>query len=60
MATIDTLWNNLIDKLLTDAIKLTEEQVLRLQLSGKDIENGKLISQKQLYKGDRQFINQLL
>jgi len=67
MATVDTLRNNLIDKLFTisnkeyllalnqlvessavhnGAVKLTGEQILMLQLSDKDIETGKLISQR--------------
>jgi len=71
MATVDTLRNNLIDKLLTisnkdylqalnqlvenssvehNAVKLTEEQILMLQLSDKDIEAGRLISQEELDK----------
>jgi len=35
-----------------NAVKLTEEQILMLQLSDKDIEAGKLISQEQLDKDD--------
>ena len=46
MATVDTLRNKLIDKL--PEVKLTEEQILILQFSDKDIETGKLISQEQL------------
>lgn len=38
-----------------DIVKLTEEQILMLQLSDKDIKNGKLISQSQLDKADLQF-----
>jgi hypothetical protein len=73
MATVDTLRNNLIDKLLTisnkeyllalnklvesssinnNTVNLSEEQVLMLQLSDRDIEAGKLISQEQLDKND--------
>ena len=78
MATVDTLRNNLIDKLLTisnkeyllalnklvessavdnAAVKLTEEQVLMLQLSDKDIESGKLISQEELDKNDLEWLH---
>jgi hypothetical protein len=77
MATIDTLRNNLIDKLLTisnkeyllalnqlvensavdnKAVKLTEEQILMLQLSDLDIETGRLISQEQLDKNDLEWL----
>jgi len=69
MATVDTLRNNLIDKLLTisnkeyllalnrliesstidsEAVKLTEEQILIWQTSDKDIDAGKIITQEQL------------
>ncbi len=77
MATVDTLRNSLIDKLLSisnkeyllalnqlvessavdnDAVKLTEEQILMLHLSDKDIETGKLISQDQLDKNDLEWL----
>ena len=77
MATVDTLRNNLIDKLLTisnkdyllalnrlvesssvedEAVKLTEEQVLMLKLSDKDIEVGRVISQEQLDKNDLEWL----
>ena len=77
MATVDTLRNNLIDKLLTisnkdyllalnrlvesssvedEAVKLTEEQVLMLKLSDKDIEAGRIISQEQLDKNDLRWL----
>jgi hypothetical protein len=77
MATVDTLRNNLIDKLFTISnkeyllalnqliessavdnrtVKLSEEQVLMLQLSDKDIETGKLISQEQLDKNDLEWL----
>ncbi|MBS1532826.1 MAG: hypothetical protein JSU01_21160 [Bacteroidetes bacterium] len=77
MATVDTLRNNLIDKLLTisnknylqalnqlvessgienEPVKLTEEQILMLQLSDKDIQAGKLISQEQLDKNDLEWL----
>jgi len=42
-----------------DAVKLTEEQTLMLQLSDKDILNGKLISQDQLDKEDLQWVKEL-
>jgi len=77
MATVDTLRNNLIDKLLAisnkeyllalnhlvenstinnEAVKLTEEQVLMLELSDKDIEAGRIISQEQLDKNDLEWL----
>lgn len=77
MATVDTLRNELIDKLLTisnkeylqalnklvengnaikDTVNLTDEQILMLQLSDKDIESGKLISQEQLDKSDLEWL----
>jgi len=39
-------------KLETNKLDLTEEQVLMLKLSDKDIEDGRLISQNQLDKED--------
>ncbi|HEY4197753.1 MAG TPA: hypothetical protein VGM63_19570 [Mucilaginibacter sp.] len=77
MATVDTLRNNLIDKLLSisnkeyllalnqlverstadsDVVQLTGEQILMLQLSDKDIEAGKLISQEELDKNDLEWL----
>jgi hypothetical protein len=77
MATVDTLRNNLIDKLLTisnkdylnalnqliensgiedNAVALTAEQILMLQLSDLDIASNKLISQDQLDKSDLQWL----
>ena len=53
MATVDTLRNN-------EVVKLTEEQILILQLSDKDIETGKLISHEQLDKNDLDFFTELL
>jgi len=47
---------NTIEK---DSVKLTEEQILMLQLSDKDIKNGKLISQNQLDKEDLQWLKEL-
>jgi len=41
-----------------DTVKLTDEQVLMLQLSDKDIKNGKLISQSQLDKSDLQWLKE--
>ncbi|MDP3435352.1 MAG: hypothetical protein Q8T04_20635 [Bacteroidota bacterium] len=38
-----------------DTVKLTEEQILMLQLSDLDIKNGRLISQDQLDKADLQW-----
>jgi hypothetical protein len=79
MATVDTLRNNLIDKLLTisnkdylqalnqliensgiedNTVALTEEQILMLQLSDKDIATNKLISQDQLDKSDLQWLKE--
>ncbi len=40
-----------------DAVNLTQEQVLMLQLSDGDIENGKLISQGQIDKKDVELLN---
>ncbi len=45
-----------IDK---DKVKLTEEQILMLKLSDKDIKNGKLISQSQLDKDDLKWLKGL-
>jgi hypothetical protein len=42
-----------------DKVKLTKEQILMLQLSDKDIKNGKLISQSQLDKADLQWLKGL-
>jgi len=39
-----------------DTVKLTQEQVLMLQLSDQDIKKGKLISQEQLDKEDLQWL----
>jgi hypothetical protein len=38
------------------AVKLTDEQILMLQLSDNDIESGKLISQEQLDKSDLEWL----
>lgn len=42
-----------------DKVKLTEEQILMLKLSDKDIKNGKLISQSQLDKDDLKWLKGL-
>jgi len=77
MATVDTLRNKLIDKLLTisnkeyllalnrlvetstldnEPVKLTDEQILMLQLSDIDIKTGKIISQEELDKNDLEWL----
>ena len=47
---------NSVDK---DVVKLTKEQKLMLQMSDQDINNGKLISQKQLDQDDLQWLKSL-
>jgi len=42
-----------------DLVKLSEEQVLMLKLSDKDIKNNRLISQNQLDKNDLEWIKGL-
>ncbi len=42
-----------------DTVKLTEEQVVMLHLSEKDIKDGKLISQAQLDKSDLKWLKEL-
>lgn len=42
-----------------DKVKLTDEQILMLKLSDKDIKNGKLISQSQLDKDDLKWLKGL-
>ena len=42
-----------------DRIKLSEEQILMLQLSDNDIKSGKLISQSQLDKNDLKWLKEL-
>lgn len=42
-----------------DKVKLTNEQILMLKLSDKDIKNGKLISQSQLDKDDLKWLKGL-
>ena len=41
-----------------DSVKLTDEQILMLQLSDQDIQNGRLISQEQLDKDDLQWLSE--
>ena len=45
-----------IDK---DTVKLTEEQIIMLQLSDNDIKNGNLISQNQLDKSDLKWLKEM-
>ena len=40
----------------TDVVKLSEEQIIMLQLSDRDIEEGNLISQAELDKRDLQWV----
>jgi hypothetical protein len=42
-----------------DIVKLSDEQILMLKLSDKDIEVGKLISQEELDKNDMQWLKGL-
>jgi hypothetical protein len=42
-----------------DTIKLTEEQIVMLNMSEKDIKNGKLIPQTQLDKADLKWLKEL-
>jgi hypothetical protein len=46
-------------KLEKDKLELTEEQILMLKLSDKDIKNGRLISQNQLDKEDLLWLKEL-
>lgn len=48
--------NSTVDK---DTVKLTKEQVVMLNLSEKDIKDGKLISQSQLDKSDLKWLKEL-
>lgn len=41
-----------------DIVKLTEEQILMLQLSDLDIKNGNFISQEQLDKDDLKWLSE--
>jgi hypothetical protein len=43
----------------TKKVKLSDEQILMLQLSDKDIKKGKLISHKQLDKDDMKWLKEL-
>ncbi len=42
----------------TDIVKLTDEQILMLQLSDQDIKSGKLIAYEQLDKDDLQWLSE--
>ena len=42
-----------------DIVKLTEEQIIMLQLSDNDIKNGNLISQNQLDKSDLKWLKEM-
>ena len=42
-----------------DTVKLTDEQILMLQLSDNDIKSGKIISQAQLDKSDLKWLKEL-
>jgi len=50
------LENSSIDN---DVVKLSEEQILMLKLSDRDIEDGKLIAQDDLDKSDVQWLKEL-
>lgn len=41
-----------------DIVNLTDEQILMLQMSDQDIENGRLITQDQLDKDDLQWLSE--
>ena len=41
-----------------DTVKLSDEQILMLQMSDRDIENGMIISQDQLDKDDLQWLSE--
>ena len=43
----------------SDKVKLTDEQILMLQMSDDDIKNGRLIEQKQLDKEDLKWLREL-
>lgn len=43
----------------TETVKLTEEQILMLKLSDRDIKEGKLIAQSQLDKSDLKWLKEL-
>jgi hypothetical protein len=45
-------------KVSHDRVRLTDEQILMLQLSDLDIKNGQLISQEQLDKDDLQWLKE--
>ncbi len=42
-----------------ETVKLTEEQILMLKLSDRDIKEGKLIAQSQLDKSDMKWLKEL-
>ena len=54
-ALYELLENSKIDK---DKVKLTEEQIVMLKLSDKDIKAGRLISQSQLDKNDLKWLKE--
>ncbi len=52
-----------IDKLVSgavssDKVELSEEQILMLQMSDRDIEQGKVIDQDQLFEKHRRWLNE--
>jgi hypothetical protein len=53
--------NQLLEKssIDTDLVKLSDEQILMLQLSDRDIEENKLISQEELDKKDLEWLKQV-
>ena len=53
--------NQLIEKssVSTEGVNLSEEQVLMLQMSDQDIKNGRLITQEQADKNDREWLKGL-
>ena len=80
MATVDTLRNDLIDKLLSisnkdylqalnklvenssteqDKVQLAKEQIVMLQLSDHDINQGRLVSQQKADKDDLEWLREL-
>ncbi len=56
MALLQLVKNSSLDN---ETIKLTKEQVVMLNLSEKDIKDGKLISQSQLDKSDLKWLKEL-
>ena len=53
--------NQLVEKsaVSTDVVKLSKEQILLLQLSEEDIKNGRLKSQDEVDKSDREWLKEL-